>query len=392
LDKLPADVRKHVAAIHVGGSLGLVERKLINVLLLNAFDHLSEDNRTHTIAVPLLLETMDWGGSKNIEHLRAALTTLATTPIIFDRLKDGKGKWSVMTALSFAEIANGVCSYRYDKGLSQQLADPAMYAKININIQNQFDSAYALALYENCYRFHKVGGPRPIGLDVWRELLGAQAPVYNEFKYLSQRVLTPAIKRVNAVSNIDIEMVVIRENRKVVALKFKVTEKAQKSINDMPGDPDDVIRETEAFALLSKCDIGARLAIQWIRDDPQKALRVAKETLARDAKQQIKSSRAGYARASFENGDVTDVPDTTGDETAPPKLPHEHPDEREKDRRADAARRAAAALTDEQRAALRAAYIAAHPGAAFSTETGKWNSAAHTTGYRAFERAQNNAR
>jgi plasmid replication initiation protein len=247
-----------------------------------------------------------------------------------------------------------------------------MYAKININIQNQFDSAYALALYENCYRFHKVGTTGPIDLDVWRELLGAQAAVYDEFKYFKQRVLTPAIDRVNAVSNVTLDMKTIREGRKVIALKFNVAEKAQKTLDEVPGDPDDVIRETEAFKLLSKCNIGARLAIQWIRSDPQKALRVARDTLERDAKRQIKTNMAGYARASFENGDVTDVEDTAAQQEqqdAAREAAREA--EREKDRRAGAANSADAELTTEERKALQAEFIAATPGAKVSPRTGR---------------------
>ena len=41
-------VKKHVAAIHVSGKLTLLQRKLSNVLLLNAYDTLTT-RRTHRI-------------------------------------------------------------------------------------------------------------------------------------------------------------------------------------------------------------------------------------------------------------------------------------------------------------------------------------------------------
>jgi hypothetical protein len=37
-------VKKHVAAIHVSGKLTLLQRKLSNVLLLNAYDTLTSQN------------------------------------------------------------------------------------------------------------------------------------------------------------------------------------------------------------------------------------------------------------------------------------------------------------------------------------------------------------
>ena len=43
-------LRKHVAAIHIGGELGLLGRKMSNVLLLNAYDDLLTQ-RTHRLPV-----------------------------------------------------------------------------------------------------------------------------------------------------------------------------------------------------------------------------------------------------------------------------------------------------------------------------------------------------
>lgn len=47
------NLRKHVAAIHTSGELSLLERKMANVFLLNAYDNLL-NNRTHKINVKLL--------------------------------------------------------------------------------------------------------------------------------------------------------------------------------------------------------------------------------------------------------------------------------------------------------------------------------------------------
>ena len=46
-------LKKHVAAIHIGSDLTLVERKMANVLLLNAYEELLT-TRTHSIPIPLM--------------------------------------------------------------------------------------------------------------------------------------------------------------------------------------------------------------------------------------------------------------------------------------------------------------------------------------------------
>lgn len=314
LDKLPVEVRKHVAAVHVVGELGVVERRLINVLLLNAAEKMAEDNRTHSLPVAALMDIMGWEKSKNDDYLKAALQKLSTTPIVFNRLKDGKQEWETMAPLSWAKIADGICSYRYDQALSRKLADPDMYAVINVNIQSALKSEFALALYENCVRFHRVGSTGEIELEVWRELLGAQSSSYDEYKFFSHFVLKPAIKAVNEASNITVEMVPVKAGRKVVKLKFVVALKAQGSLLDAAAMSDAEILESEAFALLRRCKIGSHLAMDMVRRDPERALQVARDTLARATK--VKNP-AAYVRTAFNNAEATDVTDVES------KLPKE---------------------------------------------------------------------
>jgi plasmid replication initiation protein len=354
------EVRKHASAIHVSGDLGLLERKLINVLLLNAYDDLLTQ-KTHTISVAMLLEMINWKASKNLDNLKDALLKIMTTTIVFDVLhKDPKkSKWGAMNPLSYAEIENGVCSYRYDSGLAEKLAKPDVYAIININIQKRFASSYALALYENCLRFRRVGSTGFIDLKVWRGLLGAQASVYDEFKYLSQRVLKEAVAEVNAVSNINLTMdKPQREGRKVVALKFLISEKAQQSIDDIPDDPDETVLSTETFKLLRECGIGAKLAVHWIKSEPERALWVARVTVEKASKNLLTRSAGGYARTIFENGSVIeDVIEKKSVDQATHATASTHGDT-DADVRAKETRAAVAALTPEERATLAQEFIA----------------------------------
>jgi len=347
-EKLPVEVRKHVAAIHVVGELGLVERRLINVLLLNAAEKMCEDNRTHSLPVSALMDIMGWEKSKNEDYLKEALKKLSSTPIVFNRLQDGKQEWETMAPLSWAKIADGICSYRYDQALSRKLADPDMYAVINVNIQNALKSEFALALYENCFRFHRVGSTGVLDLEVWRELLGARSGSYDEYKFLSHFVLKPAIKAVNDVSNITVEMIPVKEGRRVVALKFSVALKAQASLIDSVLMSDSEIQESEAFALLRKCRIGIHLAMDMVRRDPAKALQVARDTLTRTT---VKN-HAAYATAVFKNANVTDV------ESAEKKEPVQGSTESDADSQSDIQRGTWNQLSDGEMAMLAEEFIA----------------------------------
>ena len=59
----------------------------------------------------------------------------------------------VSSFLAQARPKGGVCDYAYSPALAEKLADPKVFALINLDIQRRFASGHALALYENCYRF-----------------------------------------------------------------------------------------------------------------------------------------------------------------------------------------------------------------------------------------------
>jgi hypothetical protein len=170
--------KKHVAAIHTSGELSLLERKTANVLLLNAYDALLT-RRTHTLPVKHLCAMLGWDESNNIERLQEALRKLASTSIEFNMMEDGKHVWRVMAMLSYGDIEEGVCTYRYDEYLAERLYDPEMYATINIGVQRCFEGSYALTLYENCIRYKSVGSTGWLELERFRRIMGADAVLYD---------------------------------------------------------------------------------------------------------------------------------------------------------------------------------------------------------------------
>ncbi len=60
------EIRKHIAAVHMGGDLSFLERTLINILLLNAYDDSMNGDATHVIPVPFLLAMIGWQDSHRI--------------------------------------------------------------------------------------------------------------------------------------------------------------------------------------------------------------------------------------------------------------------------------------------------------------------------------------
>lgn len=304
----PETVRKNVAAIHTSGDLSLLERKTANVLLLNAYPHLLT-RRTHTLPVSMMCAMLGYD-SNDIDRLKEVLRRLASTTIEFNVMKDGKESWKVMSMLSFGSIEGGVCTYRYDEYLAERLYDPEIYATINLAIIRRFESSYALTLYENCLRYKNVGSTGWWEIERFRNIMGATASMYDEFKYLKREVVSKPVDQVNKVSDIRLTPEFQKTGRKVSAVRFSIEPSVQQTLMK-PEDTDEFVelRSKEAFKRLIDHGIGEPLALLWVRENEQQVLSIIEYVEAKDKKNQIKGSTAGYIRKLIEDkADVHEVP------------------------------------------------------------------------------------
>ena len=81
------------------------------------------------------------------------------------------------------------------------------------------------------------------GLEEFREIMGIEGnDYYKAFNRLNQKILTPAIKEINAVSDLLVKVEKIKQGRSVVVLKFYIEDNLQQSFGFIP-EPATVERE-----------------------------------------------------------------------------------------------------------------------------------------------------
>lgn len=228
------ELKKHVGAIHTSSRMTLVQHQMNDFLLLNAFDNLLKQE-IHKIP---LRDVRDYLGStsNNTEFIKDTLDALKNYPIKWNVLDEsGNEDWVSSSVIAEARIKNGWIYYVYGPFLRERLASPEVYALLDLRIQQSFTTEHALKLWENCYRFVRVGSTGEIALEKWKELLLQGDPIqsYPEFKDFKRYVLMPAIAQVNLISNIRITPHYIKEpaGRRVMAIRFDVEQANQSSLN-----------------------------------------------------------------------------------------------------------------------------------------------------------------
>lgn len=290
-------VKKNVAAIHVSGKLTLLQRKLSNVLLLNAYDTLLTQNRHQIDARTLAL--MIGYNSNDMDTLRDALRGLAETVAEWDMLDErGRQEWGVSSLLSYAKLKGGICEYAYSPALAEKLYDPKIYALINLNIQRRFTSGHGLALYENCYRFVRTGSTGWWPIETFRRLMGVEDSAYYEvFKHLNAKIIKPAVDEVNRTSNVRLTPELRRMGRAVSEIRFLIEENPQLAMFDIKGDH--AVRESAVYAQLLGQGVSDRLARQWLAEHGEA---VVSEKLSYISGKGKVRNTAGYLRDALSKG------------------------------------------------------------------------------------------
>lgn len=95
------------------------------------------------------------------------------------------------------------------------------FTSYKIHCVSNLKSVYSMRLYELLIQF-KTTGVRAIGVDQFKNLLGLEG-MYSQFKFLKRDVINPAIKELNAKSNLEIELKTLTKGRKVASLIFNFT-------------------------------------------------------------------------------------------------------------------------------------------------------------------------
>ena len=220
------EVIKASPAIQIQSRISLLQRRAWNVLLANAYNELP-DKDIHSVSMVELSAKLGFGDG-NQEYLKEVLKSIVDCTVEWNLLnKDNKEVWGAASLLAFVEIEDGICCYQFPHPLRLKLYNPRVYAKLNLRLQNQFSSRYALILWEICFDYfdtERDQGETPfIPLETFKTLMGLEETDYPVFKVLNRDLIKPAIKEINDLTNYHVEVEQKRIGRRIGELKFRIT-------------------------------------------------------------------------------------------------------------------------------------------------------------------------
>jgi len=222
--KKAIELKKHVAVIHSSNKLSLLQRKIANALLFNAYQDLMVKD-DHEIHVATLCQLIGYD-SKDYKTIKKSLVKLLSTVLEWnlvdgDRV-DSDGVWSASSIIADASIDGPICTYSYSNKMRKLLHRPSVYGRLDMLVQAKFQSSYGLALYENCNRYQDIGQSPWFEIEKFRKLMGIDDGKYKVFRDFKSRVLDKAVEEVNAYSSITIQPQLRRSKQKVVSIQFLI--------------------------------------------------------------------------------------------------------------------------------------------------------------------------
>jgi hypothetical protein len=289
---------KNLGAMHISNDLTLVERKVMNVILLNALNierskhakhkTFSKNSKTfYTINLLDIENTLGWEPYVRRPEIKQVFDKLISTSLKFNILKrqnTDNGKWNITSALLSDAITNndnsvGEIHYAFSFGIKDIILKPALYGFIHLSEQKNINSKYTLALFEYLQGEVAVNNATEknieyittgnITINDYKLLIGGSNSNYAEFKHINKELIKEPLKEINDKTSLTATAKFHKDGRKIAGISFNITKTYKQQTFDfddsfsteMPEDKGMIkVRE-----LMAKHKIGEQTQLEFLK-------------------------------------------------------------------------------------------------------------------------------
>lgn len=239
-----------LAIVPKSEKITVTARKIYNVMLQYAQRQGVEKER-YSARLADIANGIDFN-SNNTEIIKQYFRQMATTGVEWQSPTIGDGaRWSISALIAHADLIQRgnelLLEWSYAPNIKQELLDPRRFAMMSLQVLATLNTMASLVLYEICCRY----ADNPGGLTArqawgwWRPVLtgspDSATSAYQEYKIFNRDVVKKAVKKVNELTDLEVELIEHKKGRSVHELQFKVKRKVPKKAgNEMQIAPIDL--------------------------------------------------------------------------------------------------------------------------------------------------------
>jgi hypothetical protein len=308
-------------------------RKTYNVLLYQAQEQ-GLEREVFRAPLESIISGLDFD-SNDYALIKKHLRAMVSTTVEWQSPTTGEGSaWHVSGLLAHATLSKQGgqvwVEWSYAVNLKQELLEPTVFARLRLEVISQLRSHAAVALYEICTRYKDIGQTARQEWRWWVPVLSGN-PVSEksarlEYRIFKRDTLKPAVAEINAITDIEVELVEHKQGRAVGEIQFRIRPKRQASLPmSTPPQPVDLALITRAQRL----GVGDDAAEAMAQDYGDEAFRAGLDSLERrlasnypeplrDPVRYLRALMPGEAaRASKRNEDAAALAAATADAASP---------------------------------------------------------------------------
>ena len=223
-----------LAIVPVTRKITVLGRKMYNVML-DMSQAMGIDQDVYRVPLTDIVSGVDYS-SNDLELIKKHLRAMASTSVEWNSPTTGEGpKWTVSTLIAHATLTKERgqiwVEWSYAKPIKQELLEPSVFARLSLGMLSQMHTYGGIALYEICSRYRAIGKTSRQEWRWWLPVLTGQPNnerlAKMEYRFFKRDSIKPAIAEINAITDIEVELMEYKAGKSINEVQFLVRQKAQ---------------------------------------------------------------------------------------------------------------------------------------------------------------------
>lgn len=265
---------QHNNLVEARYALTLQEKRLI-LWLISRIKPEEEDFKVHALSVQEFMNLMGLSGKANYKELQKITLGLMRKVLVIKHPEERT--LTQVNWINYAHYEEG--SGRVGLAFSEKMKPFLLHLKsqftaINITDLMKFSSIHAIRVYELLKQYESIG-ERTLSLEEIRECCGVKERL-KKYNHLETKLLLISQREINEKSDIHFEYERIKQSRKIVAIRFKITKNKSYELRNNPGsNTRDSIRIPPVVNTLKEFGLSKKVINQFLDENTEQEIQDA---------------------------------------------------------------------------------------------------------------------